>query len=126
VQAVLDLSEKWPQAVTKLVEDKANGPAVIATLSRHLEGLVPVEPDGGKEARAQAVSPQVEAGNIHLPDPSIASWVGDLVEEATTFPRGAHDDQVDAMTQALLRLSQRSRAHDPSALSILRQARVYA
>jgi phage terminase large subunit-like protein len=30
-------------------------------------------------------------------------WVGDFIEECAAFPNGAHDDQVDAMTQALLR-----------------------
>jgi len=30
-------------------------------------------------------------------------WVTDFIEECAAFPNGAHDDQVDAMTQALLR-----------------------
>jgi len=50
-----------------------------------------------------AVSPPVEAGNVYLPYPSIAPWVNDFIEECATFPNGAHDDQVDAMSQALLR-----------------------
>ena len=29
--------------------------------------------------------------------------LNDLIEECAAFPNGAHDDQVDAMTQALLR-----------------------
>jgi hypothetical protein len=29
--------------------------------------------------------------------------VSDFIEECVAFPNGAHDDQVDAMTQALLR-----------------------
>jgi hypothetical protein len=28
--------------------------------------------------------------------------VNDFIEECAAFPNGAHDDQVDAMTQALL------------------------
>jgi hypothetical protein len=35
--------------------------------------------------------------------PLWASWVTDFIEECAAFPNGAHDDQVDAMTQALLR-----------------------
>jgi predicted phage terminase large subunit-like protein len=104
VHQVRTLSARWPQAVAKYVEDKANGPAVIDALHRTVHGLIPVNPEGGKVARAQAVSPLVEAGNVHLPAPEIAPWVGDLVEEAAAFPHGAHDDQVDAMTQALTRL----------------------
>jgi phage terminase large subunit-like protein len=30
-------------------------------------------------------------------------WANDFIEECAAFPNGAHDDQVDAMTQALLR-----------------------
>lgn len=107
VAEVRRLSSKWPQAVAKLVEDKANGPAVMDALSRTVHGLIPVNPEGGKIARAQAVSPLIEAGNVHLPSPELAPWVGDLIEEAGQFPNGAHDDQVDALTQAITRLSVR-------------------
>ncbi|HHV39699.1 MAG TPA: phage terminase large subunit [Tepidimicrobium sp.] len=103
--AVKGLTSKWPQATAKLVEDKANGPAVIAMLNQEIEGLIPVEPQGSKVARASAVSPQIEAGNVYLPDPSIVPWVHDFIEECAAFPTGAHDDQVDAMSQALMRLN---------------------
>ncbi len=93
---------KWPRARAKLVEDKANGPAVIAALRKTVPGLIPVEPQGSKTARAYAVSPDIEAGNVYLPED--APWVGDFVEECAKFPNGANDDQVDAMTQALIRL----------------------
>lgn len=105
--AVKSLTAKWPQASAKLVEDKANGPAVIAMLKQKIEGLIPVEPQGSKVARVSAVSPQIEAGNVYLPDPSIAPWVHDFIEECAAFPTGAHDDQVDAMSQALMRLGGR-------------------
>jgi predicted phage terminase large subunit-like protein len=60
--------------------------------------LIPVTPEGGKVARAQAVCAQVESGNIYLPHPALAPWVDDLIEG--TFPHGRNDDQVDALTQA--------------------------
>lgn len=101
---VRTLAAKWPQATLKLVEDKANGPAVINMLRRTVPGLVAVEPDGSKVARAAAVSPFVEAGNVKLPAPELCPWVDDLIEEAQGFPRSAHDDRVDAMSQALNRL----------------------
>lgn len=104
VRAFRQLASRWPQAVLKLVEDKANGPAVISMLGRTVPGIVPEEPQGGKEARAAAVSPLQEAGNVWLPSPELAPWVGKFIEEAAGFPTAAHDDQVDAMTQALNRL----------------------
>jgi predicted phage terminase large subunit-like protein len=102
--AVKAMTKKWPKATLKLVEDKANGPAVIQSLRHDIAGLVPVMPDGGKVARAQAVSPQVESGNVYLPHPAIAPWVEDFVEECAAFPNGKYDDQVDQMGQALNRL----------------------
>jgi len=105
IQAVRTLSAKWPMAGAKLVEDKANGPAVIATLKKEIPGLIPVNPEGSKESRLIAVSPQIEAGNVFIPDPLIAFWVHDYIEEFSAFPRGKNDDQVDATTQALNRLS---------------------
>jgi len=105
LNAVRSLTAKHPKTFTKLVEDKANGPALISTLKREISGLIPVEPLGSKEARVSAVSPQIEAGNVYLPDPSIAPWVHDFIEECAAFPTGAHDDQVDGMSQALLRFS---------------------
>lgn len=103
-QQFREFAARWPQATLKLVEDKANGTAVINALRRIVSGIVPEEPHGSKEARASAVSPLVEAGNVHLPTPELAPWVADLIEEAAAFPNGAHDDQVDAMSQALNRL----------------------
>ncbi|MEU8158029.1 phage terminase large subunit [Micromonospora sp. NPDC048986] len=103
-QAVRMLAARWPQSAAKLVEDKANGTAVINFLSRTVPGLIPVEPDGSKSARAAAVSPFIEAGNVFLPAPELAPWVDDVIEEAAAFPNGAHDDRVDAMSQALNRL----------------------
>jgi predicted phage terminase large subunit-like protein len=103
VKAVHRLSAAWNGAVAKLIEDKANGSAVIQTLINQLPGIIPVNPEGGKIARATAVSPLVEAGNVYLPHPMREPWVNDFIEECAAFPNGAHDDQVDAMTQALLR-----------------------
>lgn len=104
-QAVVRLSAKWPQAALKLVESTANGPAVIASLRTQVSGLVPVTPVGGKPARARAVSPFVEAGDVVMPTADVALFdVEELILEATLFPNGAHDDQVDALTQALDRV----------------------
>ncbi|WP_368938140.1 phage terminase large subunit [Morganella morganii] len=107
LKAVKLLVEKYPQARRKLVEDKANGPAVIDTLKTTVSGLVPIEPDGSKIARAHACTAEWEAGNVWLPHKDIAPWVTETVEEITTFPFAGHDDTVDAMTQALRYLFQK-------------------
>jgi predicted phage terminase large subunit-like protein len=103
-QAVRQLSAKWPQAIAKYVEDKANGTAVINSLSLTVSGLIPIEPDGNKISRARAVSPFVEAGQVYLPSPELCPWVGGFIDEHSMFPNAVHDDRVDAMSQALNRL----------------------
>lgn len=102
--ALRNLAARWPQATIKLVEDKANGTAVIRSLAQLVPGIVPEEPKGGKVERANAVAPFWEAGNAHLPSPELAPWVGDYIDEHAAFPNGSHDDQVDQSTQAINRL----------------------
>lgn len=93
---------RWPQATAKYVEDKANGTAVISTLKSKIPGIVPVTPTESKYARANAVAPLIEAGNVFLPTGEIALFEPDeLINEAAEFPNGAHDDQVDATSQVL-------------------------
>ena len=101
--------DAWIRCSAKLVEKKANGAAVIDTLKHKVPGLIPIEPEGGKEVRAAAVQPTVEAGNVYLPETEFIpaplgyeqTRVEDFIAEHAAFPNGAHDDQVDAMSQAL-------------------------
>lgn len=93
---------KNPDYDAILVEDKANGPAVIAMLKKEneLHSVIEVEPEGGKEARAQATAPQTEAGNVFLP--LHAPWRDEYISEHSAFPKGSNDDAVDQQSQYLL------------------------
>jgi predicted phage terminase large subunit-like protein len=109
---VRKLVARYPQAKLILIEDTANGPAIIDALRHVVPGIVPVQPEGGKLARARAVQPLVEAGNVYLPNPRPhgtlvpdRAWVEDFVHQLTVFPQGTHDDDVDAFTQLLVRWS---------------------
>lgn len=107
---IVSFSRKWSQAHRVLIENKANGPAVIKDLYGVVVGLMPREPKGSKESRAHACAGDVEGGNVWLPDPGLAehdptvdrSFVHGFVEECALFPGGSHDDQVDAFTQGVL------------------------
>lgn len=123
------LAARWPQASRKLVEDKANGPAVIDSLKHAVSGIIPVNPDGSKTARAYAVTTAFEAGNVHIPAPASCSWAGEYVAELTQFPGAMHDDQVDATTQALRDMERRPGLNiNPAILrpQPLQQGRIYA
>ncbi len=111
------LSARYPLCGAKLVENKANGPAVVNVLKNKIPGLILVEPQRGKVDNSNAVSPLWEAGNVWLPSgnveivlasgetlPPSAEWVPGFVTEHLAFPKGANDDQVDQANQALERL----------------------
>lgn len=120
--AFIRLANKWPTARSKLVEDKANGPAIISQLKDVITGITPIEPKGTKQARANAVTAFWEAGNVFLPDPEDKryQWVNrDFIPELLRFPTDNHDDQVDAMTQALDYMGGHTRIIDPSNIDYL-------
>ena len=98
LQMIRAVSRNYPQARAVLIEDKANGSAVIQTLQKDLF-CIPVNPRGGKVARVHAVSPMIEAGHVFLPERG--PWVEDYLDQWTAFPTGRHDDMVDSSSQAL-------------------------
>lgn len=77
-------------------------PAVEHVLRRGVTGVVMQKVVGGKEARAMLQVPKLEAGNVSVP--AGPGWGEALIDEAAAFPLGAHDDMVDAWSQALARL----------------------
>lgn len=99
LQNFRELAKKYPKAMDKIVEAKANGDAIINVLSNEISGIQGITPEGGKEARAAACQPEIAAGQVYLPE---EPWVEDFVNEFATFPRGRHDDIVDSTTQALI------------------------
>ena len=104
VAAVRRLSGKWPKARAKVVENKANGPAIVDLLKKEIPGMVEFNPKGSKEERAISVTPYFEAGNIWFPDPKDAPWVNDLIRDLLIFPKGTFKDTTDALVQGILYL----------------------
>lgn len=110
LSAIKEQSRMYPRALAKLVEDKANGPAIIDTLKIKLPGVIAVSPGSdSKESRARSVSPVFEAGQIHVPHPLWHPEVEDVIEEWCGFPNMAHDDNVDSMVYAVKKLVRRKR-----------------
>lgn len=88
----------YPNARAVLIEDKANGSAVIQVLQSEMF-CIPIQPLGGKVARVNAVSPAIESGHVFVPEGE--PWVEEFLGQWTSFPAGAHDDMVDSGSQAL-------------------------
>jgi predicted phage terminase large subunit-like protein len=98
VNAVLRMSARWPQTSRIYVEKRANGAALLNTLRKRAALIKPVEPQGSKEVRALAAQPTVDEGNVAILDTVYSEG---MIQEFRDFPFGAHDDDVDAFTQAI-------------------------
>jgi predicted phage terminase large subunit-like protein len=87
-----------PDAV--LIENSASGIALLQDLRREGQLLpISLKPRIDKVARLEGHSAKLEAGYVLLPEQ--APWLDDFKTELLEFPRGRHDDQVDALSQFL-------------------------
>lgn len=76
------------------VEDKVSGTGLIQTLSREGIPVKGIKRNIDKVTRGLDAAPMVETGNVFLP--INADWLSDFLAEASAFPNGKHDDQLDA------------------------------
>lgn len=96
-RAMVDINNRF-KSNKIIVEDKGSGTSAVQELTfRTTLPFVTVKPEKCKVTRAHAAAPTVEAGKIALPENT--DWVFDFKEEVRMFPAGAHDDQVDMLTQ---------------------------
>ena len=93
-----------------LIEDAASGRPLLQEFERSCPAGVPTPvgriPDGGKEDRLARASFRIEAGDLYLPRD--APWRAEFERELLGFPYTKHDDQVDALSQALVYLADQS------------------
>lgn len=101
LQAIRTVRQLYPEAMAVLIEDKANGSAIIQTLQKEMF-CIPINPRGGKVARVNAVSPAIESGHVYLPKGE--EWIAEFVDQFTAFPASKHDDMVDSASQAISHL----------------------
>ena len=78
-------------------EPGSSGKDVIADYRRALAGYSfrGYPATGSKEVRADPLASQCEGGNVQLVR---APWNEELINELCSFPNGAHDDMVDAVS----------------------------
>lgn len=98
VSAVLRMSARWPQTSRIYVEKAANGTALLDSLNKRAALIKPVTPGGSKEVRALAAQPTIDEGNVAVLDTVFDQG---MFQEFRDFPLGKHDDDVDALTQAI-------------------------
>jgi predicted phage terminase large subunit-like protein len=93
----------WGATEPPIIEDKGSGTSLIQDLrGDQFAGLpkaIAFKPLGDKLTRMHAQSAKVQAGHVLVP--RHADWLDDFFIEIIQFPRGRHDDQVDALSQFL-------------------------
>ena len=98
----MSLHERWRNFVPNyvlLIEKKGSGLSLIQDLWREDRYAIGVIPDGDKVLRMAAQTAPIEAGAVHLPRQ--APWLDEFKKETLSFPQSKHDDQIDALPQAL-------------------------
>jgi predicted phage terminase large subunit-like protein len=100
MKGIAQLNAKFPCKAV-LIEEKANGSAILQLMKKRISSLIPIEPGTSKDERLESIAPIIEAGNFHLPANSPLSKL--VIEEMTSFPNADNDDIVDAISQALNR-----------------------
>ncbi len=88
-----------------IIEAKASGQSLLQDMRANKIPVAPFQPDRDKVARAHAVTGIIERGRVWLPLKK--KYAAELLQECLEFPKGAHDDSVDAMVMALLYLRKR-------------------
>lgn len=100
---VLRMSKTHPAAYHKVVEQAANGDAIISSLSSVVGGFIPWPPRGvkkrGKTESWHAASPPQRGGNCHLPVD--APWRQEFIDNMGHLPHGTPNDEGDAFSQAV-------------------------
>jgi predicted phage terminase large subunit-like protein len=86
-----------------IVEAKASGQPLIDEMRRSGIFVQDFSPGKGQDkiARLNAVADMFASGHVWFPE---TSWAAQTVEEILAFPAGEHDDEVDTMTLALMRV----------------------
>jgi predicted phage terminase large subunit-like protein len=102
-RAIKEMADNWPKPSSILIEDKANGPAVMSLLKKEISGMIPVRPTASKDERLHVVAPLFEAGNFFIP--ANHPLTGVIINELTNFPVSQNDDIVDAISQGLQHFS---------------------
>ena len=96
-----DGGAKSASTYSLLIEKKGSGLSLIQDLHRDNIHAIGVDPDGDKIMRMAAQTAPIEAGAVHVP--LNAPWLDEFKKEVLSFPKGRHDDQIDALSQGLQR-----------------------
>jgi predicted phage terminase large subunit-like protein len=119
--AIRKVYSRHPDASAVIIEDAANGPAIIDELRKEIPIIVPITPLGSKYARAMSIQPIAEAGCIYIPGWWSEEMRTDWLKEISGFPKRSHDDRVDTMSQAITYMRRFSVVLDPGQVGVFEE-----
>ena len=83
-----------------IIEDKASGQSLIQSLDSDTKiPIIKYMPKDSKSIRLTRILPLFESGKVFIPKEK--EWLDNFKEELLSFPLSRHDDQVDAISQAI-------------------------
>jgi predicted phage terminase large subunit-like protein len=97
----LGVKDRYKCQTNVFIEDKGSGTQLIQILKREFRICpISIKPDYDKATRLQSVSHLIENGTCLFPN-NKPPWWHEFELELLRFPKTKHDDQCDALSQAL-------------------------
>jgi predicted phage terminase large subunit-like protein len=123
IRDVIKMKEEWPVVRKTIITTALAEPHVQLGIESAMHGLAAVQEllrlpelvnvslksirvDKDKVSRALPIASRAEQGKVKL---LRGSWISDFIDEATAFPNGSHDDQIDAVSGAFQMISKPQR-----------------
>jgi len=106
---VLEFHRRWRSYTNNyalLIEKMGSGMSLFQDLRQNNIHPVGIRPKEDKIIRMNAHTARIEAGSVYLPRK--AYWLDDFMQELLAFPASRHNDQIDAFSQALTFVFNRS------------------
>ena len=107
VERLVNQTARMDGISTQIVIEQEPGASGVNTIHHYVTRVLPdytvrgQRSTGSKVERAGPVSSQAEVGNVRL---YRGPWLSPFLDEVEAFPLGGHDDQVDALSGAFMRL----------------------
>jgi predicted phage terminase large subunit-like protein len=114
IRDVIKMKAEWPDVRKVLINTALAEPGVQVGVESAMHGLAgfqeltrepklvgtslrSIRIDKDKISRALPIASRAEAGKLKL---IRGNWISDFLDEATSFPHGQHDDQIDSVSGA--------------------------
>jgi predicted phage terminase large subunit-like protein len=99
---VIQIHQRWRHSTFNyalIIENKGSGMSLIQNLRYDGIHAIGNTPEADKVMRMSTQTARIESGSVMLPKRAV--WLDEFRSELLAFPASRHNDQVDALSQAL-------------------------